>query len=38
MLATMLNVGAEDVLLLAIVVLVVTAVVSSKRRWGARRP
>jgi hypothetical protein len=34
----MLNIGAEDVLALAIIVLVVTTLVSVVKRWGARRP
>ena len=34
----MLNIGAEDFLVLAIMVLVVTTLVSVFKRWGARRP
>ena len=38
MLGRMLNIGTEDVLVLASMVLVVTALVSVAKRWGARRP
>jgi ketosteroid isomerase-like protein len=36
--AAVLNIHADDVLLLAIMLLVATALVSIVKRWGARRP